>query len=225
MSESSVQQRTSSAVPGNRTLARLFAPDDPRLRFGLVCLAFAALATGFSAAACASPPTPPEFDESWYVVTMQSPLSKEYQPCGYMHAVLKRAGQEMHSESSTLFEIKRGDATVSVKVEQTYRETLDGRPLGFGSTQWLGTVPSTVTGVIDGDKVKITEEQFGSKKESSYPFDPEVKFAWGQLLAQREHGLKPGTKFTLKAYEPSLMKNAALAVDFGRHRDSLRHLL
>lgn len=182
--------------------------------FQRTSLAAAAIAILFSAAAYASPPTPPDFDESWYVVTMQSPLSKEYQPCGHMHAVLKRAGQEMHSEATTLFEIKRGAATVSLKIEQTYRETLDGRPLGFGSTQWLGTVPSTVTGVIEGDRVKITEEQFGRKKTSSYPFDPEVRFAWGQLLAQRERGLKPGTKFTLKTYEPSLMKNAALAVNF-----------
>jgi hypothetical protein len=180
-------------------------------------LVFMAITLLLSAAAQASPPSPPEFEEGWYVATMQSPLSKDYQPCGYMHGILKRVGQEMHSEMTTRFEIKRGDSTVSITMEQTYRETLEGKPLSFSSTQSLATVPSTTTGVIEGDKVKITEEQFGAKKTTTYPFDPEVKFAWGQLLAQREHGLKPGTTFTLKTYEPSLLKNAALAVKFTVH--------
>lgn len=159
----------------------------------------------------AKPTAPPDFEEDWFVVTLQG------QSCGYMHAILRRAGNEVHSESKIMLEIRRGAAVVKIVVDQSFRETLAGDPIGFKHVTSLGMVPETLTGTIKDGRVKLVTEQFGVKHEESYPFDPEIKFAWGQLMAQREHGLEPGTTFTLKAYEPSLKKDGPLEVDFTVH--------
>lgn len=164
-----------------------------------------------AATADAKPTAPPDFEEDWFVVTLQG------QPAGYMHAILRRAGDEVHSESKIKLEIRRGEAVVKIAVDQSYRETLAGDPISFKHVTSLGTVPEILTGTIKGGRVKLVTEQFGVEHEESYPFDPEIKFAWGQLMSQRKHGLEPGTTFTLKTYEPSLKKDGPLEVVFTVH--------
>lgn len=165
----------------------------------------------------ASPPAPPEFEEAWFVVAMRDSSTGNYQPCGHMHGVLKRVGEEAHSNVTTRLEIKRGGTAMVITMEQSSRETLDGKPLGFRNVQSLGTDPQTIAGTIKGGKVTLVEEQYGAEKKGVYPFDPEIKFAWGQTLMQRARGLEPGTTFTLKTYEPSLRKDGPLELAFKVH--------
>lgn len=164
-----------------------------------------------AATAHAKPPTPPDLQEDWFVVKLQG------EPCGYMHSIVRRAGNEVHSEVSIKFEIRRGEAVAKITVDQSFRETLAGKPIAFEFVTAMGTVPEVLKGTIDGDRVKLVTEQFGAEHEESYPFDPEIRFIWGQTLAQKEHGLKPGTTFTLKTYEPSLKKDGPLEVAFTVH--------
>jgi len=189
----------------------------PRLLYCLLTL-FPALAL-CAATADAKPPVPPEFEEDWFVVKLQD------QPCGYMHAILRRVGDEVHSESNIKLEIGRGGAVVKITMDQSFRETLNGDPIAFKHVTSMGTVPEILEGTIKDGRVKLVSEQFGVKHEESYPFDPEIKFAWGQLMAQREHGLEPGTTFTLKTYEPSLKKEAPLEVVFTVHKKETINVL
>lgn len=153
---------------------------------------------------------PPEFEEAWFVITVQDPASKQYMQCGHMHAVMKRVGDEVHSETDMKFEMKRGAAGVEMAMRQEARETLDGRPLGFRHVMTMAKNPSTVCGVITDGKLILVEEQFGAKHESTHDFDPEIKLAWGQLLEQTRRGLAPGTTYTLKTYDPSMRKDGPL---------------
>ncbi len=136
-------------------------------------------------------------EEHWYVVQLQG------QQCGYMHTVTKRVGDEVYTRSFMKMAIARGEVKVEIAMDQNYRETLDGRPLGFQHEMTLGTMPKKLTGIIKDGKLKLVTEQFGAKQKATYDFDPDVKFAWGQFLEQRRRGLKPGTTYTIKTYEPS----------------------
>jgi len=153
----------------------------------------------------------PEFEEDWYVLKLQD------QRAGYAHSVLKRVGDEMHSTLFMRIEMARGDTNVKVDVEQKYRETIEGRPLALQSKMQLGAMPVTTTGVVEDGKITLTNEQGGMKQSNTYDFDPEIKFGWGTLLAQREHGYEKGTKFTIKTYEPTVRVDGPVDVEIVSH--------
>ena len=155
--------------------------------------------------------TAPVDQEEWYSVRLQDAK------CGYMHSRLQRVGDEVHTQTRMSLEIARDQARVKIAMTQQYRETMDGEPLAFRYKMSLGEMPVTFEGTIKDGKVKLVSEQAGAKRESVYDFDSEVKFAWGQLLEQRKRGLKPGTQFTVKTYEPSMRVDGALSMTVEVH--------
>ncbi len=185
-----------------------------RFRMSLVVVLGMTLASARPASASDAPPS---FEEEWFVVSMQDPQTKKYAPCGHMHSVIKTVGQEVHSKTDMLIEIKRIGAAMKMHVEQSYRETVDGRPLELRQVMGMGAVPETLVGVVKGDKIVLTSEQLNMKKDSEHPFDPEIRFAWGQYLAQKKHGLKPGTTYTVKTFEPTLRKDGPIELSFTVH--------
>lgn len=155
--------------------------------------------------------TGPVDQEEWYSVRLQDAK------CGYMHSKLTRVGEEVHTQTRMSLEIARDQARVKIAMTQQHRETLDGKPLAFRYQMSLGEMPVTYEGTIKNGKVKLISEQAGAKRETMYDFDSEVKFAWGQLLEQRKRGMKPGTTFTVKTYEPSMRVDGALSMTVEVH--------
>lgn len=154
---------------------------------------------------------PPQAEEHWYIVKLQD------QKCGYMHLEVKPVGDEVVTRSQMSMEIRRGPANLKMTVEQQYRETLEGRPLAFRQTMTLGQQPITVEGAIENGRLRLVQEQMGVKRETSYDFDPDIKLAWGMELEQRKHGLAPGTKFTVKSYDPSIKPDGPFEIDVEVH--------
>ncbi len=156
-------------------------------------------------------PDIPSFDERWYVVKMQDPKTKEYGTCGYMHSVSRHVGDEMHTQMKTKIAIHRGTAKVEMLQDQSYVESIDGRPLSFRFVSAIGKAPETLVGIIKGDKLRLTVEQYGQQKENAeYDFDPEIRFPWGQMLLQQSIGTKPGTTYIVKSYEPAFSRDSAV---------------
>lgn len=147
-------------------------------------------------------------EDEWFAVRIQD------QPCGYMHTTMRAAGDEVHSRALIQLKIARGTARVQVSIDQEYRETIEGIPLGLVSKVALAEVPVTYSGTIKDHKITLTTEQFGAKRTTVYPFDPEIRFTYGQILEQRKHGLAPGTVIHGKAYDPSLRPDGPVEVDF-----------
>lgn len=138
------------------------------------------------------------FDESWFIVMMMG------QHCGHMHTTMSRAGDEIKTQSAIVIELTRSDTKIRVSIEQEFRESLAGAARSFRQVQMLGEIPSITSGTIENGKLKFVEEQAGARHEKLYNWDPEAKFAWGQMLEQRKRGLTPGTTFTLKTYDAAI---------------------
>jgi len=150
-------------------------------------------------------------EDHWYVVHMQG------ERCGYMHATVKGVGDEVNTRTHMQLEIARGPTKLEIGMEQAFRETLAGKPLGFKHTMTMGTEPTTTSGTIKGDKVVLITEQFGVKREATYDFDPEVRFAWGQSLLQKKYGFEPGTTYTIKTYEPNMKADGPIVAKIEIH--------
>ncbi len=175
-----------------------------RLILAWLCLAPAAL----QASPRSDSEAPPRAEDEWYVVEMQG------QRCGHMHSTQERVGDEMRTRTAMTVEISRGPANIKITMDQRYRETLDGKPLGFESEMLMGQMPVKQVGTVADGKITLVTDQMGAKHTNTYDFDPECKFAWGLLLEQRERGIKPGMKFTVKTYEPSVRADGPVEVTF-----------
>ncbi len=156
----------------------------------------------------AAEPTPPANEEVWFT------LQIEGQKCGYMHSTTKTVGDQVHTRSYMQIEIARAGTKLKVSSDDSFRETTTGRPLAFKRSVSMGSAPMSYSGTIDNGRLKLITEQFGVQREVTYDFDPEIRFSWGQLLEQRKHGLKPGTTYTLKTYEPSAKVDGPISAEF-----------
>lgn len=175
---------------------------------GLSLACLTAVLLGAGPARATDVPAQGLIDEGWYVLKLQDKKS------GHMHARSSRVGDEVHTRVVMKVEFTRGPSRIEIEQEQRYRESLSGRPLAFQHTTTMGTIPVTRSGVIADDRLTLTTEQSGVKRTEEYSFDPEVRFAWGQLLLQKEHGLKPGTTFRTKMYEPDLRVDGPVEAEF-----------
>jgi hypothetical protein len=168
------------------------------------------ICTGLLAAGCdrvVAQVAPPTDKEEWYVVQMQG------QKCGYVKSTLERVGDEVHSRTYTQIEISRGSAKVKISIDQSFRETIDGRPLSFCHKMSMGSTPTVMTGTLKDGSLTLLTDQFGLKREATYDFDPDIKFTWGQFLEQQSRGFKPGTAYTMKVYEPSQRLDGPIEVE------------
>jgi hypothetical protein len=156
-------------------------------------------------------PQAPLNEDDWFVVKMQD------KKCGYMHGTTRTVGKEVHTQSVMMFEIARGPAKVKITVDQKYLETLDGKPLGFVQTMNLGQMPITVRGTVKGKKIVLSTTQGQATNEVTHDFDPEIKFAWGLRLEEKRHGIKEGTTFSAKTYEPSLKPDGPIEIKVKIH--------
>ncbi len=141
---------------------------------------------------------PPEglFEDSWMEVLM---FGKKV---GYAHATLKREDKVIRSRTLTVMKIKRAGSEVTMKAMEESRETLDGRMLGFTSEVNLGGTPVRREGVVRGNVVTVTNEQFGRRSTDSYELDERGLMNWGLLILMREKGFAPGTKYEAWIYSP-----------------------
>lgn len=144
------------------------------------------------------------FSDDWYAIMLND------QKSGHMHSTMERrkgrGGVDIiRTSTEMVMTAGRGDVNITVTVSQQSEETIDGKPLGFSNTQKLGFMPSTTRGVIENGKVKITTSQFGQQSTTTTVDLPEgAMMSWAVYREQLKRGLKPGTKYTLPMYEPSM---------------------
>lgn len=174
--------------------------------FLAVALAFSVDA-GWAATPVVDFKNPPQgvlFDE-WYAVTLAGAQ------CGYMHSITRRDGDFIVSDSDLSITVQREKFKISIGMKQQFRETVAGEPVSFDQSLNMAGQPVRQRGRVKDGKLKITTEQFGFKQKKTFDFDPEIRFPWGQQIEMQKHGLKPGTTYELKTYEPTMSPAKPLA--------------
>jgi hypothetical protein len=172
-------------------------------RLAIAVLVFSGLAGPALAIDVDNPPIG-TFSDDWYVVLMKGSKS------GHAHSTMRRTqrsdGDVITCKTDMVLEISRAGQSVGVRVIQQTDESLDGRPLGFSNSMRLGAFPGTSSrGTIANGKVRVSTNQFGQQTEpEEYKLPTGAMMTWAVYREQMKRGLKPGDKFELSAYEPSI---------------------
>jgi len=155
------------------------------------------------------PANPPEgrFSDEWFIVNMQG------RPSGWMHNTIDRDGTHITSKTEMELRVRRADARLTIQVDMTNRELLDGTPVGFDQTMNLGGVPIETRGKIRDGRVRIRESQMGRTTEREFPWDAEARLSWGILREQVRRGFAAGTRYTIKTYDASIAADRAIPAD------------
>lgn len=146
------------------------------------------------------------FADDWYAIMLNERKS------GHMHSTMERIKEGTLDviRSRTYMEMAAGreGATIKVSVTQESRESLAGVPLGFKHTMKLGMIPTETSGTIRDGKVIVTTSQFGQQGQTAtYRLPEGAKMSWAMYKEELKHGLKPGTKYQVSMYEPSMALN------------------
>lgn len=143
------------------------------------------------------------FSDEWYALMLDGNKS------GHMHSTMERLKVEgkhiIRSTNVMEISVGRADARIDVSFTQSSDETLDGKPLSFEHQMHLGKVPATTQGVIRDGMVTVSTTQFGLPMGTkTYPLPEGAIMAWGTYREQMKRGLKPGLKYDLSVYEPTM---------------------
>lgn len=130
------------------------------------------------------------------------------------HAIQDRVveGDKVTTSIELSITISRTGIPVSVKMSSIAIETTDGKPLGFEMEQDLGIITMKTTGIVDenGKLTVITGQQ---KEERQWPKG--ALMSEGLRLLHYKYGLKEGTSYKAKIFEPSTMAVFDAEVNIG----------
>lgn len=99
--------------------------------------------------------------------------------------------------------IDRAGISIAMTTEERSVETRDGRPLSFVSKAGLSGVTTLTEGEIAGDTLRVKTTSFGRTDDRTMPWPAGAVLSEGVRLAEERHGLAPGTRYEMLAFEPS----------------------
>lgn len=169
----------------------------------IVCLGVIAFLCGTALAVDVNDPPKGVFSDEWYALMLDGNKS------GHMHATMERRtvdGKDIIRSTNMMeLTVGRADTQISLSFTQSSDETLDGKPLSFENQMHLGKFPSTTQGVIRDGQVTVSTTQFGLPMGTkTYELPKGAIMAWGTYREQMKRGLKPGLKYDLSVYEPTM---------------------
>lgn len=161
------------------------------------------LVAGSAAAIDVENPPQGVFSDEWFALMLNDSKS------GHMHVKMERLtkdGQEMIRASSDLtLTVRRDKLAITLEMNTSSDETLDGKPLAFRNTMQMGKIPTTTIGRIKDGKVTLITRQFGINTDRKVLDLPEgAIMTWGTYREQIRRGLTAGLKYDLPIYEPSV---------------------
>ncbi|HOW72744.1 MAG TPA: transglutaminase domain-containing protein [Phycisphaerae bacterium] len=182
----------------------------------------------------ADPLNPPVgvFADEWYTVMLNG------HKCGQMHIQMKRIkGRDtdiIQSWTKMKLSVRRESVEIGLGIDQKTRETIDGHPISYSQTQYLGKNPVTTKATFKDGQVSISQSQFGQELPTKvHDLPPGAMLDWAVYREQFKHGLKAGTRYEIGIYDPTLSPTRLLptrveiigpeTVDlFGRKVDAIR---
>ncbi len=101
--------------------------------------------------------------ERWYVIEMSG------QRAGYMRTLETRTPETITTESDAAFEIARGAVKLKIRMQGSFVETPDGKPIRMRSVQDMGTMTVEQEYTFSGDTVEVKTTQAGATRTTTMP--------------------------------------------------------
>jgi len=172
--------------------------------------------------------TPPEPEQSIQQTTAeaQKPATEEIQPeeiehfalfmdgkkVGYAIQDRKVDGQKVTTSIELKISLNRAGITVSIQTKADSFETTEGKPLGFELEQNLGMMVTKTTGTIN-EQGKLIVKTGDQQMESDWPEG--ALMSEGVRLLHYKNGLKTGSGYNVKVFEPSTLQAIDVEVKVG----------
>jgi len=137
------------------------------------------------------------------------------------HAIRSREvkEQKVKTTEQVTITMSRAGMAVTITTEESYIESLKGKPLGFESIQDVSYMTMKVTGdVNEAGMIDLTVSSAGAEQKSTMPWPEGAIMAEGLRLLQEKHGLKKGTTFKALVFVPSLMQALETEVIVGEKK-------
>ena len=112
-------------------------------------------------------------------------------------------GEKVTNSIDLKITINRAGISVSIQTKVDTFETADGKPLGFESEQNFGMMVTKTIGMINeqGKLIIKTGDQ-----QMEYEWPAGALMSEGVRLLHNKHGLKAGSGYTVKVFEPSSLQ-------------------
>jgi hypothetical protein len=134
------------------------------------------------------------------------------------HSVETRLAEQTTITTTTKISITitRLNTPITMNIVETCVETADGKPLSFESVQELSAMTVKVAGTIDkSGTVSVTATSMGTEQKSSLQWPEGAVMAEGLRLLNLQKGLKEGSKYIAKIFEPSMMQAIEAQIEVG----------
>lgn len=171
--------------------------------------------------------TPPEQEQSIQQTTVaQKPTTEQSQPdeteyfalfldgkkVGY--AIQNRVvdGEKVTTSVDLKITLNRAGIPVSIQTKADTFETTDGKPLGFELEQNLGLMATKTTGTINEQGKLIVKT---GQQEMEYDWPSGTLMSEGMRLLHYKYGLKEGSGYSAKVFDPTAMQAIDVEVKVG----------
>lgn len=171
--------------------------------------------------------TPPEQEQSIQQTTVaQKPTTEQSQPdeteyfalfldgkkVGY--AIQNRVvdGEKVTTSVDLKITLNRAGIPVSIQTKADTFETTDGKPLGFELEQNLGLMATKTTGTINEQGKLIVKT---GQQEMEYDWPSGALMSEGMRLLHYKYGLKEGSGYSAKVFDPTAMQAIDVEVKVG----------
>lgn len=126
------------------------------------------------------------------------------QKAGYSHTKMVMDGEEVTTEVEMRLKMTRAATPLSLSLWSWFQESSKGEPRRFKYELRLARTPVRSEGYVEGGKMHLKTTMGKYATDTSVDFDPEAMFPYGLREAAKRQGLKPGTEYMLKVFEPAL---------------------
>jgi hypothetical protein len=124
------------------------------------------------------------------------------------HAAMTRTAteKEVTHKLDSVLEIRRVGTLMKIRQSETTVETPEGKPLRFASTQDIGVMAMKVRGTVADGKMTVEITSAGETQTRASDWPKGALLNEGLALLSRKMGLKEGTAYTARMFEPSMLQ-------------------
>ena len=153
----------------------------------------------FAAAAHAAPP-----EDQWFTVLLDGRKIGSFES--------QRVVKDGKVETTQTLDVSldRAGITIHLVNGESATETLDGKPLAFGSRSKMSGIESRIDGRVDGDKVEVTTSTGGATQTRTMAWPGGALLPEATRLAGVRAGLASGTRYDVLAFQPSSLDAASV---------------